>query len=146
MRSTPYLLAHPKSWDLDVTNRIEDQFGAYHGHDNQLCLPMAAEPEGRAAADVFLLVASDLLTTIPTQPPLPVYTVHPLIIPHPHRISLPHTPTHTHTRPHLHLQSPRPRKNEEKKTFFVSCSSHDSLGNYLCMLFTDREYRGIFTS
>ena len=75
MQSTPYLLAHPKSWDLDVTNRIKDQFSTYHGHDDQLCQPAAVEPEGRAAADVFLLMASDLLATILSLPRLPVFTL-----------------------------------------------------------------------
>jgi len=51
---TPYLPVRPKSWDLDMTDWIEDQFGAYQGNDNQLCRPVAAEPVGCVAADVFL--------------------------------------------------------------------------------------------
>jgi len=33
----------------------DDKLGAYHRHDDK---PVAAEPEGRAAADAFLTVAS----------------------------------------------------------------------------------------
>jgi len=63
---------HPQAgaqWsDLDMKTALDNKFGAYHQHDDKLCLPVAAEPEGRVAADAFLTVASDLLNTIPTPP------------------------------------------------------------------------------
>jgi len=37
-----------------MTDWIDDQFGAYQGNDNQLCRPVAAQPAGCVAADVFL--------------------------------------------------------------------------------------------
>ena len=63
-----HLRAGAQCSDLDMKRALDDKLGAYHRHDDKLCLPVAAEPEGRAAADAFPTVAWDLLTTIPTPP------------------------------------------------------------------------------
>ena len=80
-RPTPYLPTIHKSSESAATTGPDNKLRAYHGHANQLCQTAAAGHEGRAAADAFLLVASDLLTTTPIHPCLPVHTVHPLILP-----------------------------------------------------------------